>query len=107
MVSFKGEGHRSIKIGSLCIFAALGTKRWWSICLKVNDTMQWARWWLNWRTESNIGNELVVMMKVTFMTMIILLLQVNDTMSEVVESEDSIQHWERVLALADLMLRWQ
>ena len=39
MVSFKGEGHRSIKIGSLCIFAALGTKRWWSICLKVNDTM--------------------------------------------------------------------
>ena len=32
--------------------------------------------------------------------------KVNDTMSEVVESEDSIQHWERVLALADLMLRW-
>jgi len=31
--------------------------------------------------------------------------KVNDTMSTVVESEDSIEHWERVLALADLMLR--
>ena len=34
------------------------------------------------------------------------LMKVNETMSTVVESEDSVQHWERVLALADLMLRW-
>ena len=34
-----------------------------------------------------------------------ILQKVNATMGEVVESEDSIQHWERVLAVADQMLR--
>jgi len=34
-----------------------------------------------------------------------ILVEVNATMGEVVESEDSIQHWERVLAMADQMLK--
>ena len=63
-----------------------------------NDNLTFTGEWQSYRW-------MVVMMKGTFMIMIIL--QVNATMSEVVESEDSIQHWERVLALADLMLRWQ
>ena len=47
----------------------------------------------------------MTMMTKMMMTMM-RLMKVNETMTEVVESEDSIQHWERVLALADLMLRW-
>ena len=48
---------------------------------------------------------ITIMMTIMIPT-IITIIKVNETMSEVVESEDSIQHWERVLSLADLMLRW-